>query len=168
MSVEEYTEDEEDEEDEDQDEEAPEVIDFSNWEKASYEDLAILRVPQEPTKVKVPIDPVKKKYVILAIQELTIEDQLRLMEDFFSVDSKSKSVKFNLLAYYKTTWIKTVKGSDPRITWKQAKYYGKRFLQILMDYLPNPFDLLDEGPAGLTELETKNLEQPSEERQSST
>jgi hypothetical protein len=157
------------EEDEDFEEEAPEEIDLSEWGKATHEDLDILRVPEAPQLVKVPIDYQKKLYIVLWIKELTITDQLRLMEDFFELDAGSRKkkrktrIKFNLYDFYAKVWAKTVKKSEPRIKWQQAKRFGKAFYRILTDYMPNPFDMIGEGPEGLSELERKNFKQPSGE-----
>jgi hypothetical protein len=61
-----------------------------------------------------------------------------------------------------------VKNSEPKITWKEARLYGKKFLAILMNYLPHPFEVAMEGPGGITEIEEKNSEQPSDNEELST
>lgn len=144
------------EEDSQEEDEPEEELDMSDWEQAGYEDLNKLRISREAEKVKVPIDFENKKYVTLFISELPIEDQLTLMEEFITFDSKTNEVKIKFLAYYRKAWAKMVKRSKPPIKWNRAKGYGSKFLSILFDYLPNPFEALSEGPGGISEKDEKN------------
>ena len=137
-------------------------IDLSDWEQATHDDLKVLEIPQEPEKIFVPIDYEKKKYVTLWIRELDIDSQLRLLEQFFTYDSKTNEAKFKWLPYYRTIYMQMVKKTEPRIEWKQARRYGKKFLAVLMKYLPSPFEMALEGPGGISEFEEKNSEQPSD------
>lgn len=137
-----------------------ESIDFSDWELATTKDLDILKVPLEPERVQVPLDFKTKKYINLYIRELTIDEQLRLLEEFFTFDSKTNEAKFKWLPYYRTLYLKMVKKTEPRIEWKEARFYGKKFLAILFRFLPHPFEIALEGPGGISELEEKNYEQP--------
>lgn len=151
-----FPEDEVDEEDEDDEEKTPKKIDFTDWEEANPEDLQILRVRREAEKVLVPLDFENKKYITLFITELPIEDQLTLMEEFITFDSKTNEAKIKFLAYYRKAWRRMVRHSQPKITWNRAKNYGTKFTSILFNYLPNPFEALGEGPGGISEKEEKN------------
>lgn len=156
MTTVEETEIEEDSQEDEIEEEEEEELDMSDWDQASYEDLQILRISREPEEVKVPIDFENKKYITLYISELPIEDQLTLMEEFITFDSKTNEAKIKFLQYYRKAWVRMVKRSKPPIKWNRAKQYGSKFLSILFDYLPNPFEALAEGAGGISEKEEKN------------
>lgn len=133
-----------------------EEIDYSDWTQATREDLNVLRIKTDPDEVIVPIDPVKKKFITLWIRELPIDEQLKLLEVFFAFDSKTGDAKLKWLAYYRNCYIKMVKKSEPNIPWKEARFFNKKFMKVLMKYLPNPLDLSDSQIGGISEKTAKN------------
>lgn len=134
-------------------------IDFDDgWSEAKEKDLDILRTPIKTKSIKIPIDFKKKKYITFHIRELTTDEQLRMMEEFYQFDQKSGKASMKFLDFYRGVFTKMVKKTSPRITWKDGRLYNKRFVRILMKYLPSPFDL----DSSLDENESKNSKQLSE------
>lgn len=138
-------------------------IDWDEWEEAKAgpksHDLDILRTPTTTTEIKVPIDFIKKKFILFYIRELTVEEQLKMREEFYQFDQKSGKLTMNFLNYYRNIFRKMVKSSKPKIDWKDARFYNKKFMRIVQTYLPSPFEIEDI----ISENEEKNLEQLSED-----
>lgn len=135
-------------------------IDFSEWTQARTTDLDVLRIKKQPEEITVPIDYKNKKYVTLWIRAMNIDEQLRLLEQFF-VYNKKGDVTMKWLPFYRAAWIKMVKDSKPRLNWQTIKYYGPQFLPVLMKYLPNPFTITGDRVGNVSEKEAKNLQQSS-------
>lgn len=137
-----------------------EEIDFSEWTQARTTDLDVLRIKKLPEEVKVPIDYQKKKFITLWLRAMNIDEQLRLLEQFF-VYNKKGDVTMKWLPFYRAAWLKMVKDSKPRLDWKTIKYYGPQFLPVLMKYLPNPFAITGDRIGRVSEKEAKNSSQSS-------
>lgn len=137
-------------------------IDWEDWTEArggpKSHDLDILRTPETLQEIRIPIDYQKKKFVTFYIRELTTEEQLKMMEEFYQYHQKSGKATMNFLNFYRSIFRKMVKSTRPKIDWRDARFFNKRFLKILMEYLPSPFDL----DSKLDENEAKNLGQLSE------
>lgn len=131
---------------------------WSLAEGGKSHDLDILKTPLQTTELKIPIDFENKKFVVFHIRELTTEEQLRMMEEFYQFHQKTGKATMNFLNFYRSIFRKMVKQTKPRIDWRDARLYNKRFLKILMNYLPSPFDI----ESSLDETETKNLKPLSE------
>ena len=121
-------------------------------------DLDVLRTPLKTTEIKIPIDFKRKKFMIFYIRELTTEEQLKMMEEFYQFHQKTGKATMNFLNFYRSIFRSMVKETKPRITWRDGRLYNKRFLSILMNYLPSPFEL----ESTIDENESKNLKQLSE------
>lgn len=144
-------------------EEITKEIDWDDgWSEAKggpkSHDLDILKTPLSTKEIRIPFDFVKKKWITFHIRELTTEEQLRMMEEFYQYNQKTGNATMNFLNFYRSIFRKMVKKTSPNIDWRDGRLYNKRFLSILMKYLPSPFEL--EGK--LDESETKNLGQLSE------
>lgn len=136
-------------------------IDWEEWEEAKggkSKDLDILKTPLATQEIRIPIDFVKKKYVTFYIRELTTEEQLKMMEEFYQYHQKSGKATMNFLNFYRTIFRKMVKSTRPKMDWRDTRLYNKKFLKILMEYLPSPFDM----DSKLDESESKNSGQLSE------
>jgi len=130
-------------------------LDFSDWEEASGKEAEALKASSAAVIVKVPIDFENKKFITLYINDMTINDQLGLMEQFLSFDDKGK-MTLNMRKFYKAAWTKTVQKSSPPIKWKDVKYYKKAFYPYLKKILPNPFEMAEKDIGGVDE-EEENL-----------
>lgn len=134
-----------------------EVIDYSNWNLASLKQAeAVFRIVDTPEEVIVPIDFEKKLFIKLYIRELPIDEQLRLLETFMTFDKKTGNAKLQWLPYYRSIYPKMVKKTEPPITWKQARFYNKKFMAILLEHLPNPMEMTGEEISGISEKDQKN------------
>lgn len=140
------------EHDQDQDQKKDQIDD--TWEAANYDDLACIKRPNEPRRVKIPIDFKNKKYILFEVQDLTIDDHLGLMETVFSIDPDTKKAKVNLKAFYQACYARMVVGGNPPLQWKQLKYYNASFFNELKKLFPNP--LSDEKTGGITKDEEGN------------
>lgn len=130
------------------------IEDYSDWEVASIKDLDILRIPTTPQEIIVPINYKERKMVKLYIREPTIKQKFDLISKFYNPTAKDgKSMDF--YEFYKNAWILMVVDSAPRIRWKQAKYYNKIFMGILLKRLPNPLDVAMESSGDMPALDKK-------------
>lgn len=138
-------------------EEEEEEIDFSNWKVASLDEAeAILRNKDTLEEEIVPIDFENELVIKLYIKELPVNEQLRLLETFMTFDKKTGDAKLKWLPYYAAVYTKMVKKTEPHITWKQARFYNKIFMRILMKYLPNPMEMTGDDVSGIPEQQRKN------------
>ncbi len=128
--------------------------DYSDWEVASIKDLDVLRIPVTPQEIIVPINYLERKMVKLYIREPTIKQKFDLISKFYNPTAKDgKSMDF--YEFYKNAWILMVQNSEPLIKWKQAKYYNKIFMGILLKRLPNPLDVAMESSGDMPALDKK-------------
>ena len=134
-----------------------EEIDYSQWKVASLgEAEAILRNTDMLEEHIVPIDHKNELVIKLYVRELPVNEQLRLLETFMTFDKKTGDAKLKWLPYYAEIYTKMVKKTEPPITWKQARFYNKIFMRILMKYLPNPMEMTGDDVSGISDMERKN------------
>lgn len=139
--------------------EKEEEIDYSDWESASLKELAgaLGRKLDEdnrpiPTEIVIPIDPVKRTVFRMWLKELSVNELLIELENFYKVDKKSGDAKPQLRQFYSSMYNKMVERSEPPLAWKNARRLGEKFLAILYKHFPNPLTL----SKGLSEEEEKN------------
>lgn len=130
------------------------IEDYSDWDVASIKDLDVLRIPTTPQEIIVPIDYKERKIVKLYIREPTIKQKFDLISKFYNPTSKDGK-QMDFYEFYKNAWILMVVDSAPRIRWKQAKYYNKIFMGILLKRLPNPLDVAMESSGDMPALDKK-------------
>lgn len=124
-----------------------------------------LNVSEEPNPITLVLDKKKKIVVRLYVKEGTVIETQILMESFvgFGKKKKESEVKFRLAAYYREAWKKWVKRTEPKMRYKDIKYFHHDFNSVLGAIFPSPFDLFKEGSVGIEEEEEKNSEELSEE-----
>lgn len=141
---------EEENEEEETEEKEP---DYSDWGTASLRDIKQeLGTTKELKELIVPL-PEIKKVIKFYLRELSVSEQLKIIESFYQYD-KEGNPRMNYEAYYRNMYMKTVSKSTPPLKWREAKYLGNNFLKILLKYFPTPFEL--ETSMGMSEREKKN------------
>ena len=133
-----------------------EVDESKGWKQANSADVErLLNVSPKSVEHKVPIDDEGKIFITLFIRDLPITEQLDMLELFMTFDKKGEA-KLKWRQYYAHAYIRMVEKSIPNIKWKQARFYNKKFLKVLMDYLPNPFEDEKIVPGGIDGDTRKN------------
>ena len=107
---------------------------------ASFKEVRkIYGVIDEPKEHRIVIDKEKGLYIILYLKEITVNQQLSLMEQFIAHDEINDTMKMDYKAYYKRCYEIVVVDSSPTLTWKKVKQFGPEFSKIIHKLLPNPF-----------------------------
>lgn len=137
-------------------EEEIEVDESKGWTQASSDDVKrLLGVSLTSDEHKVSIDDEGKIFITLFIKEIPITEQLDMLELFMTFDKKGEA-KLKWRQYYAHAYTRMVEKTIPTIKWKQARFYNKKFLKILMEYLPNPFEDEKIAPGGIDGDTRKN------------
>lgn len=135
----------------------PEIIidESTGWKKATSDDVKrLLRNVETAIPHKISIDDEGKLFITLWIKELPIHEQLDMFELFMVFDKTGARLKWR--QYYASAYTRMVTKTEPPIKWKDARYYNKKFMKILMEYLPNPFEDEKLSPGGIDEDTRKN------------
>ncbi len=140
-----------------EDDEEIEVPDESTgWKQASPEDVQrLLGTSPEAVPHKISIDDEGKIFITLWIRELPITEQLDMLELFMTFDKKGEA-KLKWRQYYAHAYTRMVKKTSPSMKWREARFYNKKFMRILMEYLPNPFEEENVSPGHISEDQKKN------------
>jgi hypothetical protein len=137
-------------------------VDQVKYKIAQKKDLdRLLRVPEEPEVFTLVLDEKENIIVELHVKQPTVIATQRLMESFVSTQKKKAgetedTVKFKLIAYYKAAWKEWVAHTNPKMGYRDIKYYHADFNQVLNEIFPSPFDLFKEGSIMIDEEEEKN------------
>lgn len=133
-----------------------EISEEAGWKKANSEDVQrLLKNVDTAVEHKISIDEEGKLFITLWIKELPITQQLDMMELFMTFDKKGEA-KLKWRQYYAHAYTQMVVKTEPVIKWKEARFFNKKFLKILMDYLPNPFEDEKMTPGQIDEDTQKN------------
>lgn len=133
-----------------------EISEQSGWKPASSADVErLLRTDPTPVEHKVPIDEEGKIFITLWIKELPITEQLDMLELFMTFD-KAGNTRLKWKQYYAHAYTRMVVRTEPTIKWREARFFNKKFMNILMEYLPNPFEDDKVVPGHIDEDTQKN------------
>ena len=139
---------------------------------ASNKDIdKYLRAPEEPELYTLVLDDEKNIVVELYVKKATVIEAQRCMESFIAMGKKGKSkrrgdeesVQFKIVSYYKDAWKRWVVRTNPKMRYKDVKYYLHDFNAVLNQIFPSPFELFNEGELGIDDEEEKNSDPLSEE-----
>ena len=130
-----------------------------------------LRAPEEPELYTLILDEEKNIVVEIYVKKATLIEAQRCMETFVSMgqgkrrdrNKKDEQITFKIVSYYKDAWKRWVTKTNPRMTYKDIKYYISDFNAVLNQIFPSPFELFSEGELGIDSEEEKNLEPLLEE-----
>ena len=124
----------------------------------------LLRVSEEPEPITLVLDKDTNEGVVLYVKEATVIETQKIMESFIGFSGKQKrhqrqkesDISFKLREYYREAWRRWVKRTEPKMTYKQVKYYHHDFNNVLKEIFPDPFSLFSEGAIGIDAEEEKN------------
>jgi len=132
------------------------ISEAEGWIQATSDDVQrILRNKDTAVEHTIPIDEEGKIFIKMWIKEIPITEQLDLLELFMSFDKKGET-KLKWKQYYAHVFSRMVVKTEPSFKWKDARFFNKKFLKILMDYLPNPFEEDKVVPGQISETTRKN------------
>lgn len=137
--------------------EAKELIsEAEGWTPATSQDVEkYLGTPVTAIEHKVPIDEEAKIFITIWIKELPITEQLDMLELFMTFDKKGEA-RLKWKKYYAHAFTRMVTKTEPSFRWKEARFFNKKFMKIIMEYLPNPFEDDNLSPGGIDEDTRKN------------